>query len=111
MSAERKRINERSRGAERERGGCGDNRGIDSTRDTPGCFRGLNGSSTTFDNFDNANYKMTDHATTSAEARSKFRPPRNRVICAFLVSSIPSYSPIQPCHRSRGNVKYWLIIF
>lgn len=65
MSAGRKRTSETSRGAERERGGCGDNRGIDSTRDTPGCFRGLNGSSTTFDNFDNANYKTTDRATTS----------------------------------------------
>lgn len=70
MSAGKKRISERSRGtrAERGRGGCGDNRGIDSTRDTPGCFRGLNGSSTTFDNFDNANYKTTDRVTTSGSS-------------------------------------------
>lgn len=68
MSASRKRISERSRGAGRERGGCGGNRGIDSTRDMPGCFRGLNGSSTTFDNFDNANYKTRDRATTSGSS-------------------------------------------
>lgn len=72
-----KRIDEREvegRG-EREgglkRGGCGDNRRIDSTRDTPGCFRGLNGSSTTFDNFDNANYKTKVHATASSGSSSE----------------------------------------
>lgn len=83
----RKRIGERSRGVERERGGCGDNRRIDSTRDTPGCFRGLNGSSTTFDNFDNANYKTTVHATTSSGSSSENCVPAEESCTRTIVAS------------------------
>lgn len=89
---------ERSRGVERERGGCGDNRDIDSTRDTPGCFRGLNSSSTTFDNFDNANYKTTDRATTTGSSL-KISSPAEQSLCAILVSDILSYLPTPSCRR------------
>ena len=56
--SESKRETERRGGnREREQG----NRDIDSTRDTAGCFRGLGSlASSTFDNFDNANYRMTN---------------------------------------------------
>lgn len=56
---EREREGERSAGRrdrEREQG----NRDIDSTRDTAGCFRAWSLASSTFDNFDNANYRMTN---------------------------------------------------
>lgn len=79
----RKRITERTRERERNEGenekeremrrveqesagDAKDSRGIDSTRDTPGCFRASTvRESTTFDNFDNANYKTTGRATVS----------------------------------------------
>lgn len=46
-------------GGESERVEGRGNRDIDSTRDTAGCFRAWPLASSTFDNFDNANYRMT----------------------------------------------------
>ena len=54
--AEGRREREGGREGGREQG----NRDIDSTRDTAGCFRAWSLASSTFDNFDNANYRMTN---------------------------------------------------